>query len=87
MKLSRIWLKWLAINIARLVLALTLLFSGWTKAIDPMGMVYKLKAYTDYLGWDVADENIFLKIAAGALAFLECYMGLNLFLGARRKQA
>jgi triosephosphate isomerase len=85
MKLNKVWFKWLAVNIARFLIASIFLISGWSKAIDPMGMVYKLKSYTDYLGWPLTDENVFFKISVGILAVVECYIGLNLFLGSRRK--
>ena len=35
-----------AVNIARVILAVILIFSGFVKAVDPLGTQYKL---TDYL--------------------------------------
>lgn len=38
------------INVARVVLALTFIFSGYVKAVDPMGTQYKLQDYAEALG-------------------------------------
>ena len=34
-----------AVNICRFILAVTFIFSGYVKAIDPLGTLYKLKDY------------------------------------------
>ena len=38
------------INIARVILALTFIFSGYVKAVDPIGTQYKLQDYAEALG-------------------------------------
>ena len=38
-------LRILAVNLCRLILALTFILSGYVKAIDPLGTQYKLKDY------------------------------------------
>lgn len=38
------------INIARIILALTFIFSGYVKAVDPIGTQYKLQDYAEALG-------------------------------------
>lgn len=40
----------LLINIARVLLALTFIFSGYVKAVDPIGTQYKLQDYAEALG-------------------------------------
>ena len=40
-------MKKIVVNIARLLLSLTLILSGFVKAVDPMGTQYKI---SDYLG-------------------------------------
>ena len=45
------WAKW-AVNVCRAVLAATFVFSGFTKAVDPIGTQYKIR---DYLAaWQMA---------------------------------
>lgn len=85
MKHNRIWLRLLFVNLFRFVLATTLLFSGWVKVLDPLGMVYKLRAYTDYFNLDLADESILLRLIVVFIAIIECQLGISLFLGIRRK--
>ena len=87
MKHNRIWLKWLFINIFRFIISATLLFSGWVKVIDPMGMVYKLKAYADYFDLDFSENGILLKLLVVIVAVTECHLGFSLLLGIRRKSS
>lgn len=87
MRLNRSWWLWILVNLSRIVVALIFLFSGWIKVIDPMGMVYKLKAYSDYLGWGYTDESLLLKLGVAGLAIAECQLGLSLLLGIRRKSS
>ena len=44
---NRQWPITLGVNICRLVLAVTFIFSGFVKAVDPLGMQYKLHDYAD----------------------------------------
>jgi len=78
------WL-WIGINICRFLLAVTFLFSGIVKLIDPRGTQYKISDYAvlfhlnDYL-----PQNVALAMSV-ALAVLEAYLGFNLFFGIRRR--
>ena len=51
-------------SIARTLLALTFLFSGFVKAIDPLGTTYKIEDYLKAFGWFFTD----LMPLAGAAA-------------------
>ncbi len=70
-------------NLARIIIAFTFIFSGFVKAIDPMGMFYKLNAYFAY--WDMmfAADSVLLRTAVVALATLEFVLGVYWLLGAR----
>ncbi len=71
-------------NIARFLISLVFIFSGFTKAIDPLGFSYKLSDYFDAFGMD-----FFIPIALPLviiLASAELLIGLNLFLKIRMKE-
>ena len=38
-------------TVCRFVLAVVFIFSGFVKAIDPLGTQYKIQDYLDALGW------------------------------------
>lgn len=61
MKVSSIFSK-LAVNLCRLVLALTFIFSGYVKAIDPLGTQYKIVDYLKalHLEWIFPDWSTLL---------------------------
>ena len=42
--------RYIAVNLCRFVLSLTLIFSGYVKAIDPLGTQYKIQDYAQVLG-------------------------------------
>jgi hypothetical protein len=71
-------------NIARFLISLVFIFSGFVKAIDPLGFSYKLSDYFDAFGMD------FLLPVTLVLTILissgELLIGLNLFLKIRMKE-
>ena len=71
-------------NIARFLMAIVFIFSGFVKAIDPMGSTYKFQDYFEAFGWD------FLIPIALVLAILlssaELIIGLCLFFKIRMKE-
>ena len=71
--------------VAAIVLSSTLLFSGFVKALDPLGMCIKLNAYLAYFGIALPDSSLWLQLSTAALTLLEFTIGLNLLLGIRRR--
>ena len=71
-------------TVCRFVLAVVFIFSGFVKAIDPLGTQYKIQDYLDALGWtDIFPESIPFIVAA-LLGMLEFCLGVYLFFGIRR---
>ena len=70
-------------NLARIIIAFTFIFSGFVKAVDPMGMFYKLNAY--FANWDMmfATDSVLLRTGVVALATVEFILGVYWLLGAR----
>ena len=79
---SRIMLFW-TINVARLLLAGTFLVSGFVKAVDPMGMLYKLNAYFTHWGMPLAENSLWLRLMVVVLATMEFVLGIYWLLGTR----
>jgi triosephosphate isomerase len=71
------------INALRFVLALVFVFSGFVKAVDPMGTVYKISDYAEALGVTVPLGLLF--IGAMVLIVWEYVMGVCLFFGIYRR--
>ena len=75
----------LAMGVVRLVLALTYLFSGVVKLIDPRGTQYKIEDYGAAFGvTNLMPEGLPLVIAC-VLAVMEFLMGIYLLYGIRRR--
>ncbi len=73
--------------IVRFVLALTYLFSGAVKLIDPRGTQYKIEDYATAFGLgSLMPENLPLVLAC-LLGIMEFLMGIYLFFGIRRRLA
>lgn len=75
--------KDVTVNLLRFALAVVFLFSGFVKAIDPIGTVIKLTDYAEALG--VAIHPVLLYIGTWALILLEYIMGVALFFGFYRR--
>ena len=71
-------------NISRFVLAIVLMVSGFVKAVDPMGTMYKLQEYASAFSADILSDDwmLFFAILQAALEFLA---GIFLLLGVYRK--
>ncbi|MCR5851539.1 MAG: DoxX family protein [Bacteroidaceae bacterium] len=76
-----------AMGVVRMVLALTYLFSGVVKLIDPRGTQYKIEDYGAAFGLSsVMPESLPLVLAC-ILGIIEFLMGIYLFFGIRRRLA
>ena len=73
----------ITINALRFALALVFAFSGFVKAVDPMGTVYKMADYADAFG--LAVHPGILLLGAWALIAVEYVMGVALFFGLYRR--
>lgn len=69
--------------IARLVLGLTFLFSGFVKAVDPMGTVYKIQDYLEAFSWHFFEE--YATALAVLLFSFEMLIGFSHLFGFRQR--
>ncbi len=82
---ARTTIRRVTVNVSRLLMALTFIFSGYVKATDPLGTQYKM---TDYLGalglaqylppWSVLAASV-------ALSTLELALGIFMLFAIRRR--
>ena len=72
------------VNVFRLLLAVTFITSGFVKADDPHGTVYKLQDYLTALGIKSVPE-LALLVASVGLSFIEFTMGVSMLFGISRK--
>ena len=71
--------------IARTLLALTFLFSGFVKAVDPLGTVYKIEDYLMAFGGWFTDLMPLASIAAVLLILIEWLLGVCMLANVRTK--
>ena len=71
-------------TICRFVLAAVFIFSGFVKAIDPLGTQYKIQDYLDAFGWAGVFPEFVPFLASALLGILEFCLGVYLFFGIRR---
>ena len=72
------------VNMARLVLAVVLVFSGFVKAVDPMGTQYKLTDYLTALHLQMLTPDFLTLGAAVILSAVEFGIGICLLFGIRK---
>ena len=72
------------VNICRFVLAATFIFSGYVKAIDPLGTLYKLKDYAAAMSLNGLLPDWVLVGVAIALGALEFALGVFMLFAVRR---
>ncbi len=69
--------------LVRIVLGGTFIFSGFCKAVDPWGGLYKI---TDYLNaWGIDARHEYALLLAGTLATFEFVLGVMILLGTYRR--
>ena len=73
-----------AVNICRFIQAVTFIFSGYVKAIDPLGTLYKLKDYAAAMALNDILPDWALVIVAIALGALEFSLGVFMLFAVRR---
>ena len=71
------------VNVCRLLLASTFIFSGFVKANDPLGTVYKLEDYIHAMAWFTLPDTFLLGCAV-ILAFFEFTLGVSILFGMKR---
>lgn len=72
-------------SVARTLLALTFLFSGFVKAVDPLGTVYKIEDYLKAFGGWLTDLMPLAGIAAVCLISIEFVLGVCMLLNVRTR--
>jgi len=72
------------VTVCRFILAAVFVFSGFVKAVDPLGTQYKIQDYIDAFGWTGVFPDLFPFMASALLGILEFCLGVYLFFGIRR---
>ncbi|MDE5571597.1 MAG: DoxX family protein, partial [Prevotella sp.] len=78
-------MKKIAVNIARLVLSIVLILSGFVKAVDPLGTQYKIADYLGALHLGQYAPDIMTLGAAVLLSAIEFGLGICLLFAIRRR--
>ena len=74
-----------AVNLCRLLLALTFIFSGFVKAIDPLGTQYKIQDYLTAMGLGRLVPDFLTLSASVLLSTTEFILGICLLFAIRRR--
>lgn len=84
---KRVWfnVKYVLANLCRFVLAVTFLFSAFTKANDPVGLVIKLKDYAGAIGMTNMPDFLFYMVGI-ALTVVEAVLGIYLLVVVKRRR-
>lgn len=75
----------LSVNIGRLIVAVTFLFSGYVKAIDPLGTQYKIADYLQAIGLAAYIPDWLTLATSVGLSTLEFSIGIFLLFAIRRR--
>ncbi len=78
-------MKKTVVNIARLVLAVTLILSGFVKAVDPLGTQYKIQDYLTAMGLGGIVPDLLTLSTSVLLSGLEFILGICLLFAIRRR--
>ena len=77
----------MGVNICRLILAATLIFSGFVKAVDPVGTQYKIEDYLSAIGLHGILTDWLSLVASVALATVEFTLGILILFAIQRRAA
>ena len=80
-------MKKIAVNICRLILAVTLILSGFVKAVDPLGTQYKIADYLAAMGAGRSVPDIVTLSGSVLLSAVEFILGICLLFAIRRRLA
>ncbi|KAA6346254.1 Triosephosphate isomerase [termite gut metagenome] len=87
MKIKRKYtIEYIGVNLCRFILSGLFIFSGFVKAVDPLGSQYKIQSYLEAFGIVSWFPSYVSLIASIALSSLEFVIGVFLFFGIKRKQ-
>ena len=75
----------LGVNLCRFVVALTFIFSGFVKAIDPLGTQYKINDYLQALGLERLFPSIVILGMSVLLSAVEFFTGIMLLFAINRR--
>lgn len=75
------------VNICRAVLATVFILSGFIKANDPMGTVYKVQDYMEAIGFMDLGTGLMPYVVTWAIAMIEFTLGSYFLFGIRRRLA
>lgn len=78
-------MKKAAVNICRIILALTFIFSGFVKAVDPLGTQYKIHDYLVAMGLGRIVPDFTMLAGSVLLAATEFFLGICLLFAIRRR--
>ena len=78
-------MKKLAVNIARLILAVAFILSGFVKAVDPLGTQYKIQEYLVAMGLGRLIPDFITLSASVLLSTIEFILGICLLFAIRRR--
>ena len=74
-------------NFCRFLLAAAFIFSGFVKAVDPLGFTYKIEDYLQAFGMGGVFPSFVPLLIAIFLSSIEFCIGIFLFFGVRRVTA
>lgn len=74
-------------NAGRFLLAASFIFSGFVKAVDPLGFQYKIQDYLTAFGMASWFPSFFPLLGGIILSAIEFFIGISLFFGTRRTLA
>jgi len=73
------------VNIARLIVAVTFILSGFVKAVDPLGTQYKIADYMEAIGLKAFTPDFLTLAASVVLSAAEFVIGICLLFAIRRR--